>query len=167
MYLLRKITLGKWAKAFENSDLKSDEIDADTVMYEFKTDSNKLSVWVVENDTDLEDAFIALASNMDSIGTINAIKIDVSDLKGLTLDNELGNTPTIDINQKHRNIINLTYGGIGIVINAILKSIREQLLVRKTKGDMKKLLIKAHESGKLDVQKVSEKILKSIGISEL
>lgn len=162
MYLLRKITQGKWAKAFENPALMPDEIEADTVMYEFKTDSNKLSVWIVESETDLEDAFIALASNMYSLGTITAVKIDESDLHTLSLDYELGETPTININQKHRNIINLTYGGIGIIIDAILKSIRKKFIFRKSRGDVKKLLIKAYKGGKLDVSKISRKILEVI-----
>lgn len=165
MFLLRKITRGKWAKALENPLIKNFDIDADTVIYEFKTEGNKLSVWLVNNDDDLNDAFIALASNMDSLGTIDAVKLAEEDLQSLSLDPELGGTPTFEINHKHRNITELTYGKIGIVIEAILRGIMNKCIERRTKGKLKELLINAYKAGKLDIEKMSPRILKDIGIN--
>jgi len=164
VYFLRKITQGKWAKAWEMPGILPCDVDADTLTCDLRTDENKLSFWKVENDNDLDDAFIALASNMNSLGTIVAVKIKDDDFDKLSFNEELGETPTFNINQKHCNIINLTYGTFEIVITAILKAIRENYVIRKTKGEMKSLLIKAYEDKKLNTQKISERILLDIGV---
>ena len=164
MYFLRKISSGKWAKAFDDPLLKSADVEADTVMYEFKTAENKLSVWAIENDEDIDDAFIALASNMDSLSTIFAVKLNEEDLKSLNFDSEEGETPTFGINDKHRNIIELTYGKIGVVIDAILKGITNNCIERRTRGKLKELLKNAYKAEKLDIQNISPKILRELGI---
>lgn len=46
---------------------------------------------------DKSDAFIALASNCDNIGTIDVVKIDEKDLTDISFDEEDGDTSTIGI----------------------------------------------------------------------
>lgn len=139
-----------------------ENIEADTVVAEFQTDKNKLSVWKIENDEDLDDAFVALASNCDSIGTLDAIKIDASDLENAVFDEEMGNTPTRDINHKHCNIVNLNYVSLGIVIQSMIKGLQKGSYIRKTRGCMKQLLANAYESDKLIEEELAPGVLRDI-----
>ncbi len=127
------------------------DIHADTVLTEFKTDNNKLSMWKIESDKDLLDAFIALGSNCKNIGNIGAVKILEKDILHLTLDDEQGETPTHGINQKHRNITDLNYATLGDVIMSVVNGIREDRYIHKTKGEMKKLLVDAYKHNILDM----------------
>ena len=91
------------------------------------------------------------------------------DIESLTLDDEEGDTPTIGINQKHRNITNLSYVSLGVVISSLLKGFNNGGYVRKTRKDMKPLLVKAYMNGKLDFPKLNpkmqEEIMKAISMS--
>ena len=139
-----------------------EDITADTVVSELKTIGNKLSVWKIENDEDIIDAFIALASNSDYLGTIDAIKIDSEKMKDLEFDTEVGDTPAIAINEKHRNIINLNYVSLGKVISAIIDAFQKNQNIRKRKSEIKEILKKACGEGKLKLDDLSQDIQKHL-----
>ena len=161
MYYLRKITRGKWPTTnIQQATLE--DIEADTVVAEFQTDKNKLSVWKVDTEEDLKDAFVALVSNCDSIGTVDAIKIDEEDLNNILFDNEEGETPAKAINQKHCNITELNYVNLGTVIQAMIDGLKKENYIRKTKGEMKQLLADAYESDKLAEDELSPSVLRDI-----
>ena len=139
------------------------DIEADTVVAEFKTDKNKLSVWKIENDNDLQDAFIALGSNCANIGTIWAAKISPEDLEEVAFDDEEGNTPTIGINQKHRNIIDLNYVSLGSVISSIIGCFqKDNMVIKKTRAEMRKLLAEAYASNRLQAEALTPNVLDEI-----
>lgn len=126
------------------------DIEADTVVAEFKTDNNKLSVWKIETDDDLKDALIALGSNCTKVGTIFAAMISPDDLEEISFDEEEGDTPTIGINQKHRNMVGLNYISLGCIITAILSCLKDgKRIVRRTRPEMKALLAKAYMDNRL------------------
>ena len=162
MYYQRKITRGKWPSEESIPQATLENVDADTVVAEFRTEKNKLSVWKVENEEDLNDAFIALASNCESIGTIDAIKIEEDDLKQLMFDEELGDTPTRNINQKHCNIVGLNYVNLGNVIQGILNGLKKEQVVRKTKPKIKQLLADAYEADKLIEEEIAPGVMRDI-----
>ena len=163
MYYLRKIIRGKWPAEGTIAQATLRDIPADTVLAELQTDKNKLSVWKIENDQDLLDAFVALGSNSVSIGTIDAVKIDADCISDLKLDNEKGDTPTIGINEKHRNITELNYSTLGDVINSIILGIRSDGgYVRKTKGEMKRLLVEAYRTNRLIMDQLAPNMKNSI-----
>ena len=103
MYYLRRITRGKWTNDIV-APAELEAIPADTVLSEFNTKNNMLSIWSVESEQDINDVFIALASNRANISTISVVEIDPKDLEGLRFNDDEGDTPTFDINQKHRNM---------------------------------------------------------------
>ena len=45
MFLARKISLAKWSKKQEQGELAEDEIPADAVTADLRTQDNKLSFW--------------------------------------------------------------------------------------------------------------------------
>ena len=98
-----------------------------------------------------------------SIGTIDAVKIDADCISDLKLDNEKGDTPTIGINEKHRNITELNYSTLGDVINSIILGIRSDGgYVRKTKGEMKRLLVEAYRTNRLIMDQLAPNMKNSI-----
>lgn len=127
-------------------------------MSELKTDNNRLSVWVVEDDNDLDDAFIALGSNCEHIGTVTAVSICPEDLKDIEIEAVEGLTPTIGINEKHRDIMNLTYCSLGTVIKSIIVGLNKGKYYRKNKAKMKELLVEAYKNNKLDIENMSSSL---------
>ena len=140
------------------------DIPADTVVTELKTDNNDLSVWKIESDSDIDDAFVALGSGCSGVGTIWAVKILPDELPGIEVNSEAGNTPTIGINQKHLNISNLNYVSMGDVIASVLNCFRDKdnRIVKKSKADMKKLLACAYKQGRLITSDINPAVMKEI-----
>lgn len=110
----------------------------------------------------MENAFVALGSNCQNLGTIWAVKLSPDDLSDLGFDAEEGETPAIAFNGMHRNILNLTYGSLEDVLSSILHALQNGGLVRKTRGEMKKLLAKAYVNEMLDGDGLNDSVLKEI-----
>lgn len=125
---------------------------------ELKTDHNTLSLWEASNPEEIDDVFVALASNLDSIGTMCIVKIEEDLLKDFIIDNQLGDTPAIEINARHHNVTELNYVNMGKVIQGIVDSLAADGLERRTKGQMRKLLVEAYKKGTLDMEKLSENL---------
>ena len=58
------------------------------MLAEFSTDHNKLSVWRIEKEEDLNDVFVAMASNRPSIGKLEFAKIFPEDISDLSFDDD-------------------------------------------------------------------------------
>lgn len=101
MYYMRKISRGKWPEENKIAQATLEDISADTVTSELKTDHNTLSFWEANSPEEIDDVFVALASNLDSIGTMCIVKIEEALLKDFIIDNQLGDTPAIEINARH------------------------------------------------------------------
>lgn len=138
------------------------DIQADTVVAEFQTDENKLSVWKIENEEDLTDAFIALGSNCENICTITAVKIEDKDLKTISFEDEEGVTPTFGINHKHKNMIKLNYCSLGRVILSVIRGLKSNCFVKRTRGEMKKILVQAYNEHILDTDNLNENLLREV-----
>ena len=158
MDYLRKISRGKWPQESQIAQATLKDILADTVVAELKTDNNCLSVWKIETDEDLEDAFIALGSSCDHFCTLSAVRISQGDLRNISISTEEGITPTIGINQKHRNLCSLSFCSLGTVIKSIIYSLRKGKFIRKTKPVMKKLLVDAYKRNKLDMASIASSL---------
>lgn len=135
-----------------------EDIPADTVITEIKTDKNTLSIWEASTPEEIDDIFVALASNLDSIGTICIVKIDSEQLNDFIIDDQKGDTPATNINLKHHNITELNYVNMGQVIQAIIVSLANNGLERRTRSQMQKLLVEACRRGELDLEKMSESL---------
>lgn len=129
---------------------------------ELKTDQNTLSLWEANSPEEVDDVFVALASNLESIGAMTVLKIEEEWLKDFEIDNQLGDTPAIDINAKHHNVIGLNYVNMAGIIQGIVGSLAAAGLERRTKTEMRKLLVEAYKMGKLDMERMSERLRNEI-----
>ena len=65
--LVRKINKAKW----QQIDLTiSNDASGDAITNCLKTKSNTLSVWMIDSENQIDDAFLALLANQDRIETI-------------------------------------------------------------------------------------------------
>ena len=132
------------------------------MLAEFSTDHNKLSVWRIEKEEDLNDVFVAMASNRPSIGKLEFAKIFPEDISDLSFDDEEGDTPTFGINQKHGNILDLNYVTLGDVILCIAHSIDKNGTIMRTRSQVRSLLVDAYKNHKLDIENMEPKVAQEI-----
>ncbi len=105
---------------------------------------------------------MALASNMKQIGAVSVVKIDEERLRDFNLEYQLGKTPAVEINERHRNITGLNYVNMSGIIRAVLDSLSNGCMVRRGKPYMRKLLVNAYKDHKLDVNLMSKELLEEI-----
>ena len=142
MYYVRKISRGKWPEERIINQAGLEDVEADTLTTDLKTDHNTLSVWQVDDEVTLDE------QNLLS--------------RGITLDNQEGNVPVKGINNKHHNIVNLNYVNMGEVIHTIIIGLKEEEWEKRTKSNMKNLFCKAYLEGKLDISNMSENLVREI-----
>lgn len=159
---IRKITKSRWNNQLNGDAAIKDIIPADTIVYCLKTEGNTLSIWEVE---EVEDAILALASVSNSISTMDVISFEKSffDEKEIDIENKIATSnPVVDLQKKHYDIINLNYNTLGDVANNIASQAKEdeKNIKRYTIGDIKKIMKKAIEEGRLDVRTLHENLQK-------
>ena len=167
MYYLRKISRGRWPDENKILSATLEDIEAYCVINEFKPiDQNQISVWKVENEDDLTDALIALASNRERLDSVFAVTIPAEYLSRLEIEEQEGDSPTIGINDKHRCVSNLNYVTLGELIVAIIESLKDESnLCRRNKSKMREILKTAYDNNKLDIDKTKEWLKKELGIA--
>jgi hypothetical protein len=125
-FMIRKIDGSKWLKYDITQGI--DSVSADLITKDLKTESNTLSLWCPDDDSEpcIEDAVLALAcsSKSKSIDSIDIIKIDKKAIenKGLSLKKTEGNTCYHHYKNKHYDLINLTYKSLGYFTELIVEN---------------------------------------------
>ncbi len=130
---------------------------------ELRTSQNMLSVWLANNDEDIEDAIAAMALNKDQPCRMVGYLMDEKELEALeiqTADNEKGKALGADesILLKHRNLIELDYWRLGYLTQYMRKlSKNDKRQVIKTKDEVVAILNK-YKGTKITAEKVNEKL---------
>lgn len=65
---------------------------------------------------------------------------------------------------RHVNIENLTYSSLGIVIKAIVLTLRQSQQRRYTRSELKSLIVAAANAGNIDVDRLSPSIALTCGL---
>ena len=148
--VVRKIEMAKWT---QNNISSVDDVSADAVTNCMKTKNNTLSVWEIPGEADIIDAVLAMASQFDHPDTIDIAVLNRQEItdSGLVLQQIDGLTPFKAFVEKHRDIVNLTYGSLGIMASLIMDTIRREACRRFTKGDIKRLVNEAVSSGRIAI----------------
>ena len=177
-FLVRKIDRPKWDnfQAIEPSRfikfirkfglIKSEvdfDIQSDAITKCLKTEGNTLSVWEIENKTELEDAILALITGplQEKLSTIHIVIIerDILLKNNLTLTISDGKTAFNPMVQKHIDISNLTYRKLGNIKNIIISCLDTQYFSTISKATLKEILKKAIDEGRLDKNSLNKKLL--------
>jgi hypothetical protein len=161
-FLARKISRAKW----EPTPYTGPEgIRADAVTGPcLRTYNDTLSLWrCSQDDTDVAEIVLALASAMEKIETIHLILLHQNDLtaNGFTLavTPENANIPVADLRNRHVDLANLTATQILFLAQEIATKVRRNSgFYLFTKKAICEILCKAVRSGRINLSGLKDKV---------
>jgi hypothetical protein len=161
-FLVRKINKAKW---FQINITESDDVSADALTNDLKTTNNSLSVWRINELGELNEAILAIVSNLDHLETIDVVLFSTELVESLQLDTTTtpGLTPVEDLKDKHVDIANLNYSKLGMISRAIVADLRQSMTHRFTKGQLKTILLEAIQGNRISIELLNEGISKKLG----
>lgn len=109
-FLFRQIKKSRWYNSDAQSFLQNDDIPADP-LGDLQTKNNELSIWFVDDTkSNLEQIATALAAKRDAVANVDYALLDFQYIKelGFKIKNSKGGTPDKDINEFHKDIIELS-----------------------------------------------------------
>lgn len=166
--LVRKITKSKWPDSIclgVESETMIEEVPADAITSCLRTSKNTLSVWEVENEEGLEEAALALVTSAQKLENIDIIYIDKAillDYKFIIKDDVPGATSVEDLKNTHRDISDLNYKRIGEFAYIVAKSISNSKFKRFTRKKLIKIINKAIDENRLQIDTLNDNIKKDI-----
>lgn len=154
MFLARKISLAKWSKKQEQGELAEDEIPADAVTADLRTQDNKLSFWRCDTKetTEVNKAVLAIAAAYDRIDKIAVVWLAADELRadGQTLEDSKGRTPVRELVELHIDVCRLDYMRLGKVAQCIFIALKKGQYLQLRKARVKELLAEAVKQGSID-----------------
>ncbi|WP_024333895.1 hypothetical protein [Desulfotignum balticum] len=155
--LVRKIEYNKW---MQRDILKGEEPSSDAITNCMRTTRNTLSVWCINDSTELEEAVLAIASQFDHLDTADFLIIEIPLLqeKHLLLNKSRGTTPYYKFADNHRDIINLDYSSLGTMAGIIVESIRRLYRERFTRPKLINLIKQGINDGKIQPEDLKESV---------
>ena len=161
-YLVRKINRSKWESKID------DDICADAITACLRTQNNTLSVWKIESKEEINNVILALStgSNQEKVATINYILFDYEEVNksGLILKSTKGDTALKSAIENHLDFTDLNYIRLGKVKDLILDCIANKNTGIFTRSQIIKMLKKAIEDQKINVQDLNQRLLNDIGL---
>lgn len=163
---VRKIEIGKWKK---NDPSNGAEACADAITNCLKTKDNKISIWEINDEPNVDDAVIAIVSKGDCLESIDIIQLKMEDIEegGLKIEKSQGNTLLKEFTDKHREITDLTYATLGTLANIIIVSIKSQKNKRYTRSMLIQLVKSAVESGRISEEELKPSLKEQLKNREI
>ena len=157
--ILRIVRKSRWC--FPPPWLPEDDVQADSLV-DFSTKNNELSVWHIEDESNLERIISALAANRDTLSNFdyalfdNKILVDnnikLRESKGISLDEEMNDLFHFDLYELSANkVANLT---ICIMKEGKINRIHER--------DIKQFIINSIEAGNIKPDNLKDKLRNKI-----
>ena len=145
---VRKIEIAKWK---QRNILDGEQPSADAITRCMKTRRNKLSLWRIADEEELEEAVLAIVARHTHLETIDVLSMQPSlfDDKRLHLGESHGITPYTDFSNRHLDVGDLDYESLGHMADIIIESIRQDRSKRFTKSQLKHILAQGIRDGKI------------------
>lgn len=161
-YYIRKISPAKWPQ--KGKSVKVGEVRADAITGDIRTSEDTISLWRIEDIDELEQAVLALASAGDKAVTYNVLSIpeEMMEKYNLELKETDGNTPVRELAKTHRDVVNVTYAGLGRFAQVIMEALEADKLHTITKKQVKNLIVTAYKAGKIDKDKLKDRMREEI-----
>ncbi len=159
--LVKKIEKGKW---LQNDIVRGEDISADAITNCMKTTNNTLSMWRIDDEGQIDEAVLAIVSAHQHLDAFDVVWVKINQLEeyGISMQDTPGITPIADLVDSHVNIVNLTYRSLGKVANCIVKCFSDSSVKRYTYGSLKKLLQRAIESERLEVERIAPSVAEKL-----
>lgn len=158
--LVRKINRNNWDTTI--TDIS--HISADAITNCMRTKQNCMSVYEIHSEAEINNAFLAIASNFDNPDTFDVVLIDKDDIAKLKmkLTQTPGMTPIQHLKNTHCEITCLSYRNLGTIANYIIDCIRRNRIVRCTRGELREFFREAISEGLVDPKLLKESFIMQI-----
>ncbi|GAB6395526.1 MAG: hypothetical protein MdMp024_1838 [Bacteroidales bacterium] len=163
--LIKKIDKAKWF----SGDIINEPPSADAITNCLNTKQNKLSVWRINNESELKEAVLAIVSGQDHLETIDVVMLDDDYFVEHRISAEAidGRTPVEDLKHTHRNLCSLNLLTLGMVAEHVVENIKNDKLKRFTRAQLKDIITDAVTKKRLNFSDLKEDIQKKIHLFEL
>ena len=160
--LVRKINRNNWPEKL--GDIEA--IGADAITQCMKTKGNAMSVFQISSEDQIDEVFLALTSNADGVETTDLVAMDQGYILelGMNLIKTAGITPIENLQKIHYDITDLCYGTLGPIAYHVFECVRDNHWKRRTKGELKGILRKAIDEGRLDPSGLKYGVKKDLGL---
>ena len=139
-----------------------DEISADAITSDLRTQDNSLSFWQCgkEEAVRLEEVALAIAAGRDSVDRLDIVWLVDDELKddGQTLKSTEGRTPVVELSKLHVDVCRLDYIRLGNIARRVVRALEENRYKRISKPRVKKLLTDAAGQGRIDIDALEDKV---------
>lgn len=154
--LIRKINRNHWP----DSTIDLSDIRADAITLSMRTSRDAMSVYEIPSLEELDEAVLAIASNFQCLEAFDVVSMDKQRLidLGLNCVQTPGKTPVQELQSAHHDISNLCYGKLGMVATYIASRVLDKYFVRRTRGQLKDILNKAIQDGRLYLTSLDERL---------
>lgn len=161
MLLARKIGLAKWRPHPDYMVLNSpDDISADAITADLRTESRSLSLWACESasDQDIKKVALALAASMERLGKIELVLLNKEDILqcGHKVNYTESNTPALDLRDHHVDVCDLTYQGLGNIAHLIMSAVLSGQCKTVPQPEVSNILKSAIQQRRIDFDELSE-----------
>ena len=161
--LVRKINRNNWAEELEDASA----IGADAITQCLKTKGNAMSVFQIPSEDQIDEVFLALASNAEHLEATDLVAMDQGHISGLgmSLIQTAGITPIENLQKIHCDITELRYDTLGPIAYHVFECVRDDHWMRRTKGELKDIIRKAIAEKRLDPRTLKDGVKKDIGLT--
>ncbi len=160
--LVRKIDRANWEEHLVHQET---DTPGDAITRCIGTKENTLSLWQIESIDKLEEAALAIIGSHDRPETFDVVAINYTDIvdKGLTFISNEGTTRVNDLNNTHRDIIDITYQKLGRLASLIYDSLHQDMVRRYEIDRQGEVLYEAIQAGRLTMDTLSKPFRKLVG----
>ena len=166
-YLLRAVhNRTNWDRSQFPEWVQEDDLPS-CIISDLQADDNTLSLWeILDGEVNLSEVITAIASRHGGSRAYfdyALLKIDLVDDISFRLSRADGDTPYADANLYHRNLSNVSLHKAVYFAHLLSKSGEFR---RTSWKEVRKSLLDAHKSGKLDLCRLRKGLKTELGISE-
>lgn len=124
-FLVRKINIEQWPKGTNKDFTCIENLSADTIIKEFNTSGNALSLWKIENESEIKEIGASFTSRFKTKQAVFRLILFPYELidKNFQLEHTPKNADTAirKFRNCHYDMCNLTYGSLGLLASIITK----------------------------------------------
>lgn len=159
--LARKINRQHWEPPGITA---SSDIGSDAITQSMRTSGNQLSVFEIQTEAEIKDAFLALASNLDRLEPFDLVTVDKQLVIGMGYKciQSPGETPVDSLIDTHHDICELNYGNLGPLAMTIYDRVQSNNSTRLVKHELKELIVQAIIAELLEFSKLRRKVKEDI-----
>jgi hypothetical protein len=160
--LARKININNWPEELGNIS----DIGADAITQCMKTQKNAMSVFQISSEDQIDEAFLALATNADRLESFDVVMMDQAHIlsQGMRLIQTPGTTPVKNLQDTHYEVTNLSYGKLAPIAYHVFECVRDGHWKRRTKGELKGIVGKAINEGRITSSGLKDGVKKDMGL---